>query len=130
MDLLVVVMAAVLAWVVGAVWYMVLSRQWARVSGVRVDNTGRVDGKSPLPYLITGLGLLVLAGMMRHIFAMSGIATPGAGLVSGLGIGAFLITPWMLINNSNAQRPLLLSLIDGGYAVLSCAVIGVVLGAI
>ncbi len=130
MDLLIVVMAAVLAWVVGAVWNMIVSRPRARMSGVRVDNTGRPDGKSALPYLIAGLGLVVVAGMMRHVFAMSGIDTLGAGLVSGFGIGAFLVMPWMLINNVHLQRPLRLTLIDGGYAVLACAAMGAVLGAI
>lgn len=70
---------------------------------------------------------IVVAGMMRHVFALSGIDTVGGGLVSGLGIGLFFITPWIMINNLYAVRPLRLSMIDGGYATLACGAIGLVL---
>ncbi len=37
--------------------------------------------------------MIVVAGMMRHIIAMSGIDTPLYGLMGGFGIGLFFITP-------------------------------------
>ena len=74
-----------------------------------------------------GLQLLV-AGMMRHVFALSGIDSIFAGLVAGLGIGLFFITPWIALNNLYSQRPVTLTLIDGGYAALGCAAMGAVLG--
>ena len=43
--------------------------------------------------------MILVAGMMRHIFAASGIDTAGA-LLSGLGIGAFFIVPWIMINDA------------------------------
>ncbi len=58
---------------------------------------------------------------------MSGISTPASGLVEGLGIGSFLIAPWIMINNAYAMGPFILTLIDGGYAVAGCAVAGLVL---
>lgn len=33
-----------------------------------------------------------------------------------------------MINNAYGQRPFKLTLIDGGYAIFGCAVIGLVLG--
>ncbi|HMO72884.1 MAG TPA: DUF1761 domain-containing protein, partial [Paracoccaceae bacterium] len=71
--------------------------------------------------------MLVVSGFMRHVFAGAGIATPGAGLVAGLGCGAFLIAPWIAMGNAYAGRPAALSVIDGGYAVLGCGAIGLVL---
>jgi hypothetical protein len=70
---------------------------------------------------------LLVAGMMRHSFAVSGIDTLGAGLVGGLGIGLFFITPWIVLNYAYAMRPVALMLIDGGYAVLAATIMGVVL---
>jgi len=71
--------------------------------------------------------MIVVSGMMRHVFAMSGIETFSSGLVSGLGIGLFFISPWIMINNAYGDRPFRLTLIDGGYATFGCAIIGAVL---
>jgi hypothetical protein len=71
--------------------------------------------------------MLLVAGMMRHIFGMVGIASPGAGLVAGLGIGLFFISPWIMINNAYEMRPFRLTLINGGYATFGCALMGLVL---
>jgi len=64
---------------------------------------------------------------MRHVFALSGIDSPGAGIVAGIGVGLFFIAPWITLNNLYGMRPLRLSLIDGGYATLACAVMGLIL---
>lgn len=129
LDLLIVIFAAIAAWAAGAVYYMVLSRPWLAVSGVKVDNTGRPANASAAPYIISGIAMVVIAGMMRHMFQMAGIDDLAKGLVSGIGIGAFIITPWIVINYTYAQRPAMLSVIDGGYAILACTIIGTVLGA-
>ena len=92
------------------------------------DESGKpINAQNPLLYAGTFVLQLVVAGMMRHVFALSGIDTLGGGLIGGLGIGLFFISPWIMINNLYAARPLRLSLIDGGYATLACAAIGLVL---
>jgi hypothetical protein len=59
---------------------------------------------------------------------MSGIESAGGGLVAGLGVGLFFIVPWVAMNYAYANRPVMLTVLDGGYAVLGCGVIGLVLG--
>ena len=49
------------------------------------------------------------------------------GLLAGLGVGLFFIAPWVAINNAYGQRPIALTVIDGGYAVLACSLMGLVL---
>lgn len=128
MGLLSVIVAAAAAWVFGAAYYMALAKPWIEASGVAVDQAGRpAGGRSALPFILSALCMILVAGMMRHIFSMSGIATVGSGLVAGLGIGLFFIAPWVMINNAYAMRPFRLTVIDGGYAVLGCAIIGAVL---
>ncbi len=128
MAFLSVIAAAAASWVLGAVWYMALSRPWLAVSAVPLDENGRPQGNgSALPFVLSAVTMLLVAGFMRHIFATSGIATPMAGLVSGLGIGLFFIAPWTMINNAYTGRPFLLTVIDGGYAVFGCGLIGLVL---
>jgi len=129
MGILSVLLAAIAAFGLGAVWYTVFSKPWIADSGVPVDAAGQPTGRGMVPTFAGGfLCILVVAGMMRHMLAGAGIDTAGGGLVSGLGVGLFFIAPWLLLNVLYAMRPLRLAAIDGGYAVVACAVMGLVLG--
>ena len=122
-----ILVAAAGSWVFGAVWYMALSKPWMQAAGIKRDDKGRPMGNgSPLPFVLSALCMLIVAAFMRHIFGAT-ITTPGAGLVAGLGIGAFFIAPWTMINNAYGMRPFLLTLIDGGYAIFGCGIIGLLL---
>ena len=127
MGLISVIAAAAAAWFFGAAWYMALSRPWIAASGIKCDETGKPEGGSALPFVLSAFAMIVVAGMMRHMFQMAAIGTPGAGAVSGLGVGLFFISPWIMINNAYAMRPIRLTLIDGGYATFGCTLIGLVL---
>ncbi|MXY34811.1 MAG: DUF1761 domain-containing protein [Boseongicola sp. SB0676_bin_33] len=130
MEIISVIVAAVGGFAFGAAWYMALSKQWVAASGIEVDESGRPANESKTPFILAGIAMLLVAGMMRHMFAMSGIDTLAAGLVGGLGVGLFFISPWIMINNAYGDRPFNLTLIDGGYATFGCAVIGAILGII
>ncbi len=128
MEILGVIVAAAAAWVFGAVWYMALSAPWLDASGIECDADGKPKGGgSPLPFALSALAMVIVAGMMRHIFGMAGISTLGAGATAGLGVGLFFISPWIMINNAYGMRPFRLTLIDGGYATFGCTIIGLVL---
>lgn len=124
MEYLSVIVAGIAGFAFGAVWYMVLAKQWMAASGVTEEQQ---KNGGMMPFVIGLIAMILVAGMMRHIFALSGIDTVGKGLVSGLGCGLFLAAPWLCINYGFAQRPRNLFLIDGGYATFGSAVIGVVL---
>lgn len=128
MEIISVIAAAVAGHAFGAAWYMALSKQWVAASGIEVDENGQPANQSKTPFILAGIAMLLVAGMMRHTFAMSGIDTLTAGLVGGLGVGLFFISPWIMINNAYGDRPFNLTLIDGGYATFGCAVIGAILG--
>ncbi|UYV37283.1 DUF1761 domain-containing protein [Rhodobacteraceae bacterium D3-12] len=127
MGIITVRVAAAASFLFGALWYMGLSKPWLDATGIEVDETGKPKGGSLLPFLLAGIAMLVVAGMMRHVFAMAGIDTAIKGLIGGLGVGAFFISPWIMINNAYGMRPFKLTLIDGGYATFGCGVIGLVL---
>lgn len=127
MGFLSVLAAAAASWVFGAIWYMTLSKPWLAAAGVECDETGKPTNTSPLPFLLSAICMVLVAGMMRHIFATSGIGSVGKGALTGLGIGLFFIAPWTMINNAYAGRPFALTLIDGGYAVCGCTIMGAIL---
>ncbi len=127
MEIINVLVAAAGSWVFGAIWYMALAKPWVEAVGVEVDETGRPKDGSALPFILSAIAMVLVAGMMRHIIAQAGIDTPFKGLMTGGGIGLFMISPWIMINNAYGMRPFKLTLIDGGYATIGCAIIGVIL---
>lgn len=128
MGLLSVIVAAIGGFAFGAAWYMTLAKQWVAVVGIETDENGRPVNESPLPYILSFIAMIVVAGMMRHTFAMAGIDGFGKGLISGLGVGLFFISPWIMINNAYGDRPFKLTVIDSGYAAFGCGVMGAILG--
>ncbi|MCT4558780.1 MAG: DUF1761 domain-containing protein [Pelagimonas sp.] len=128
MGLITVIAATVAAWILGAIWYGALAKPWMAAAKVPVGEDGKPEGgQSPMLFVFGFVMQLLVAGMMRHVFALSGIASPGMGLLAGIGVGLFFITPWIALNNAYAMRPPKLTLIDGGYATLACSVMGLVL---
>jgi len=127
MGVLSVLAAAAGSWIFGAIWYMGLSKPWMEAAGVECDENSKPKNRSATPFILSAIAMIFVAGMMRHVFAEAAIAASGKGLLSGLGIGLFFISPWIMINNAYAGRPFKLTLIDGGYATVGCAIIGLVL---
>ena len=85
-------------------------------------------GENAGVYIGSVIANILVAGMMRHTFAMAGIDGFGKGLISGLGIGLFFISPWIMINNAYGDRPFKLTVIDSGYAAFGYGVMGAILG--
>ena len=128
MELVNVLAAAAGSWVFGAVWYMALSKPWMEAAGIECDENGRPkNGGSPLPFTLSAICMLLVAGLMRHVMAMANLTTVIQGLMTGFGVGAFFIAPWTMINNAYSMRPFKLTVIDGGYAIIGCSIIGVIL---
>lgn len=124
MEFLNVLAAAVGAFAFGAVWYIAMSKPWLAAAEITEE---RQRGSGPMPFVIGIAAMVVVAGMMRHVFATSGIVTLGGGAVAGAGIGAFLITPWVAMNYAFAQRKGALTVIDSVNAIVGCAVMGLIL---
>ncbi|WP_424977118.1 DUF1761 domain-containing protein [Leisingera sp. S232] len=128
MEFLSVFAAAATAFVLGAVYYGALAKPWVKASGIECDETGKPKGgQSPAIFAMAFVLQLIVVGMMRHVFTLSGIETLMAGLVGGAGIGLFFISPWIALNNMYGMRPVKLTLIDGGYATVACAAAGLVM---
>ncbi|CUK09790.1 hypothetical protein PH7735_03415 [Shimia thalassica] len=129
MSFLAVLAAGLSSYIFGAIWYMSLSRPWMTAAGIEAQEDGKPPNGGPVPYIVAFLGAVLVAGMMRHIFSVSGILEMGigAGLTAGLGLGLFLVAPWIATNYAFAGRNLTLTLIDAGYAIIGCSIMGVVL---
>lgn len=128
MDVFAVIVAAAVGFAIGALWYGVFSKPWVAASGVPTDENGApIGANSPVKYAGAFICILIVAGMMRHVFSMAEIDTMIEGLMAGGGVGLFFIAPWITLNVLFSMRPKALALIDGGYAAVACTAIGLVL---
>ena len=128
MQYLVVILAAAVAYGFGAFWYIRMAKPWMAAAGVPVDANGKpTSGGNPMPFIIGFVAELLVAGMMRHIFAQAHLDSLIEGIMGGFGIGAFLITPWVAMNYAFAGRPFKLTMLDGVNSIVGCTLMGVVL---
>jgi hypothetical protein len=128
MELIAVLVAAAGAYAFGAVWYMVNAKTWTAAAGISQEQVEGGAGRNPMPFIISAIMMILVAGMMRHVFGMAGIDTGYKGFLAGLGLGAFIVGPWIVTNYAYSMRPRALTFIDGGYAVIGCTIIGTILG--
>jgi uncharacterized protein DUF1761 len=133
LNYLAIVIAAVAAWLSGAVWYTSLSKIWMSALGTTPEQVHE-RRKRPgafLPFIYAFVGDLimawVLAGLLGHF---------GAGqvtLLNGIESGAFcwlgFVITTLVVNYSFAYRNPLLILIDGGAWLVVLLLMGAIIGA-
>jgi hypothetical protein len=121
-----VALAAVAAFLFGAVWYIALTKPWMKAA--RIDPSH--SGMNPAILAMTFAGEVVLAlglaGIIGHLG--EGQVTLANGMVSGFFVGLIIILPVIIINHRNQLFGWDLTLIDGvhwlGVGVIMGAVIG------
>jgi hypothetical protein len=124
MEFVNVIAAGVAAFAFGAVWYIAMARPWQAASGVG-EAEQRASG--PMPFVVGLVAMVLVAGMMRHLLGTSGVTTVTGGAIAGLGLGAFVVLPWLAMNYAFSLRKPALTLIDGVNCVVGCGIMGVVL---
>ena len=127
MPLLAVLASGLAGFAFGALWYMALANVWQAAAGLSEETITRTL-RGYRPYLLALLANLIVAGALRHLFAAAGISGAGAGLSTGLSVGAFVAAPWLVMAYAFAARGLKLTLIDAAHVVGACGAIGLVLG--
>lgn len=127
MEYVAIVVTAAGAYAFGAFWYMYNGTRWMAAAGITKEQVEGDAGKSPGPFIISAIMVILVSGMVRHVFGMAGIDTVYKGFLSGLGIGAFIVAPWIVTNYAYSMRPKTLTLIDGGYVIIGCTTIGTIL---
>jgi hypothetical protein len=124
---LAVIVAALAAFAVGAVWYGPLfSRAWQQLNALSDEavqqDAARTFGGAFVLTLVAAFGLAM-------ILQLHPAPDLGAGLSVGVVIGLAFVASSLGINYLFARKALRLYLIDAGYLVLMFAVMGVILGA-
>ncbi|MGH6735360.1 MAG: DUF1761 domain-containing protein [Methyloceanibacter sp.] len=125
-----VIIAALAAFGLGAVWYMVLSRPWMKAVGKTEAELTRDAGPSKaLPFIISIIALFVMAWMLAGLMGHLGQVSVRGGLISGLFVWVGFVITTMGVNHVFAGAKPALTLIDGGYWLAVLLIQGAVIGA-
>ena len=118
--------AAVVAFVIGAVWYAppVFGKAWQRALGMSDEeiaqaHMGRIFGLSFVAMLVAALGFSLLLGPAPTVMM---------GIHWGLVIGIVFVATSLAIHNLFERRPLYYWLINSGFNLIQFLVYGIVLG--
>ena len=130
---LAIILAAIVAWIGGAVYYGVLSKPWMAAQGKTLEQfNAEGAAKSALaryaPFVLSFLAEIgmawVLAGMVGHL----GSVTIRTAVISALFVWAGFMLTTMLVNNAFGGRRYMLTLIDSGHWLLVMVLMGLVIG--
>jgi hypothetical protein len=128
-NYLAVVIAAIVAFMIGAGWYMSLGKIWVEAQGLTPEKMQ--SNKSKLPFIYTFVAELVmawvLAGLMAHLGP--GQVTFLNGIVSGAFCWLGFVVTALVVNVSFSMRDMRLLWIDGGHWLIVLVVMGAIIGA-
>ena len=128
LNYLAILIAAIVAWVAGAVWYMSLGKIWTAAQGLTPEQMH--VNKSKLPFIFAFLAELVmawvLAGLMAHLGA--GQVTWLNGVISGAFCWLGFVITTLVVGNTFALRDMRLIWIDGGHWLIVLVLMGAIIG--
>src|SRR4051794_26356324 len=135
-NYLAIFVAAVAAWVLGAIWYTALSRPWLAAQGRSPDDFkaqgAALKGTAAFyaPFVASFIGEIVmgwvLAGLLGHLGP--GQVTVSNGVISALFVWLGFVAPVVIVNNMYAMRKAALSVIDAGHWLAVLVLIGAIIG--
>lgn len=125
-NYLAIVLAALLAFVLGGIFYFLLGKQWM--------NAARIDPKSArMDFRLVSISLaallviaFVLAGVIGHLG--TGQVTPVNGVISALFVWLGFVAAPMVVNHRFQGFGWRLTFIDGAHWLLVLLAMGLVIG--
>ena len=127
-----VLVAAVVAWIAGAAWYMSLSKVWIAAVGMTPEKM-EANKRNPyawVPFVLVFVGHLVMAWTLAGILGHFGTVNVKNGVITGALCWFGFVLTANLANNAFAGRPYRLTAIDAGHYLLVLVVMGAIIGAI
>jgi hypothetical protein len=131
-NYLAIAIAAIVAWLAGAVWYMSLGKVWTAAQGLSLEQMHARKAKpgAHLPFIFCFVAELVmawvLAGLMAHFGG--GQVTLLNGVVSGAFCWLGFVITTLFVSNSFAMRDIRLVWIDGGHWLIVLMLMGAIIG--
>ena len=128
-DTWAIVLAAVAGYIVGAAWYMALSKPWMAAQGFTHESLKA--NQSPLPFVLAFVANLVIATALAGVVGHLGVGqvTLKNAVISAVALWLGFVATTLAVNYSFGRRPLKLFAIDAGHWLAVFIVQGIVIGA-
>jgi hypothetical protein len=125
-----VLMAAVAAWMLGALYYSLLGNPWMAAAGVSKASfeASSKTIRGFLPFILAFVAALVMSWVLAGIIGHVGALSIKNGVISGAFCWLGFVITAMAVNYTFAGRRPLLLLIDGGYWLASLLIMGAIIG--
>jgi len=124
-NYLAVVVAAVAGFLLGWGWYMAFGKVWK-------DALGRQEGDrkpTPTPFILAGLGSLLMAWMLAGLMGHLANVTVRGGLITAFFVWAgFVLTTTVVNQQFHGSKPLV-TIIDAGHWLAVLLLMGAIIGA-
>ncbi|MBV9556748.1 MAG: DUF1761 domain-containing protein [Pseudolabrys sp.] len=125
--------AAVAAWIFGAIYYSTLGKAWLAAQGetpesMKAKNASRSSFSKTAPFIISFVAEILMAGAMQGILFHSGMHSVRAGMISGALIWLGFVFTTILVNNAYPGRRFMLTVIDSGHWLGVLLIVGAIIG--
>ena len=132
-NLTALLVAAVAAWVFGAIYYTVLSKAGIAARGETMESLkAKMAGKSGLakgaPFIISFIAEIVMAGALQGILFHSGMNSVRQGIISGALLWLGFVVTTIGVNNAYQGNTLKHTAIDLGHWLGALIIIGAIVG--
>jgi hypothetical protein len=133
-NYLAVLIAAILAWLLGGVWYHVLAAQWLAAHGKSREafaaemQARRGTPAFYFPFVLAFVALLVMAWVLAGTMAHVGPITIRNGIVSAIFVWFGFVLTTIAVNYAFARNKPMLTVIDAGHWLAVLVLMGLVLG--
>jgi hypothetical protein len=125
-NIMAILAATVVSYILGSLWYLWLGKSWRHAVGWTED--GPAYRPSPFELIIGLIGQLIMAIALSGILAHMGGANLRTGLITAFGIWLGFILPSLTTNVIFQRRSKTLIWQDGLHWLLILASQGIVLG--
>ena len=131
MNYLAIVIAAIVAWLAGAGWYMTLGKTWMAAVGITPEKMAEARNQSGafLPMIYAFVAELVMAWVLAGVLGHLGPLTLRSGVISAAFCWLGFVITTLIVNNSFARRDWRLIGIDGGHWLVVLLLMGAIIGA-
>jgi hypothetical protein len=120
--------ASIVFFVLGAIWYSVMAVPWMAAIGKTMEQLGREQGASPLPYVVGFIAILVMCYTLAWLMHRLQAATLVAGLRLGAIVAIGFIAATLALNYGFEARSVTLWLINSAYVIVGLALAGAIIG--
>jgi hypothetical protein len=127
-DYWAVVIAGIVGYAAGALWYWGWSKPWIEAQGFTPESMKA--NQSPVPYLLAFVANLLMAWMLAGVIGHLGFdaVTFRNGVISAAAVWLGFIATTQTVNYSFGKRALKLLLIDSGHWLVVLLLQGAVIG--